>query len=62
LKIDRLQQIKYCGQSIIDNAESILGDEKFRQDLKIIVEFQANEIPTIKVERRFIPESVVKHI
>lgn len=57
---NRLKQIKQVGQSIIDNAESILGTEPFRIDLIITATFNANESPTIKVERRFIPEGVVR--
>lgn len=55
---DRLKQIRQVGQSIIDNAESILGTEPFRTDLVIKATFHVNEVPEIIVERHFIPEGV----
>ena len=56
---DRLKQIKDAGQAIIDNAESIMGNEQFRTGLTIHVEFPLHDIPTITVERSFIPDRVV---
>lgn len=59
---DRLQQIKDAGQSIINNAESILGNEEYRTELSIIVTLKANEIPEIRIERSFIPETYVNRL
>ena len=56
---DRLKQIRQVGQSIIDNAESILGSEPFRTDLIITATFHPYEAPEIIVERHFIPEGVI---
>lgn len=57
---ERLNQIKQVGQSIIDNAESILGDERFRTDLVIKATFYCHELPEIIIERHFIPETVIE--
>lgn len=53
-----IDQIKHCGQTIIDNAESILGDERYFMSLTVIFDIQRNKncIPDIQVQRRFIPE------
>ena len=56
----RLKQIRQVGQSIIDNAESILGSEPYRTDLIITATFHPRELPTITVERHFIPEGVIR--
>ena len=57
---ERLKQIRQVGQSIIDNAASILGNEEFRCGLIISAEFNPRELPVITVKRTFIPEGVVK--
>ena len=57
---ERLEQIRQVGESIISNAESILGHEDFRSDLIIHATFHPGELPTIIVERHFIPEGVVR--
>lgn len=56
---ERLKQIKQAGQSIIDNAESILGTESYRNDLIITVKLLCHQVPEIIVKRTFIPEGVI---
>lgn len=53
-----LTQIKNCGQSIIDNAESILGDERYFMRVNVsfdILRLRA-EIPKLEIKREFTPE------
>ena len=53
-----IQQIKNCGQSIIDNAESILGDERYFMRLNVsfdILRLKV-QVPNIEVKREFTPE------
>ena len=53
-----IQQIKNCGQSIIDNAESILGDERYFMRLNVsfdILRLKV-EVPNIEIKREFTPE------
>ena len=59
MKQNRLQQIKDVGQSIIDNAESILGTEKYRSGFVIRAEFEPHKPPIITIERKFLPEKLV---
>ena len=61
-KEQRIQQIKACGQSIIDNAESIFGDYKYSTDLKIIVDLPCREHPTIQAVKSFVPEGFIENI
>ena len=56
----RIQQIKDCGQSIIDNAERIYGDYKYSRGLEIVVRLDVNEVPTITVLREFLPERFIE--
>lgn len=52
----RIQQIKDCGQSIIDNAESIYGNFEYPASLEIVVSMPINEFPIITVKRDFYSE------
>lgn len=57
-----IQQIKNCGQSIIDNAESILGNERYFMRLNVsfdILRLKA-EVPSIEIKREFTPEKEFK--
>ena len=56
---ERIQQIKYCGQSIIDNAESIYGNFEYPASLEIVVSMPIKEFPIITVKRDFNSEIMV---
>lgn len=56
---DRIQQIRECGQAIIDNAESIYGSMKYPQGLSIVIEMQVNELPVIAYKRNFLPDGTI---
>lgn len=56
---ERIQQIKDCGQSIIDNAESIYGDYECPANLEIVVTMNILEFPKITVKRDFFSEIMV---
>ena len=51
---DRIQQIRDCGQSIIDKAETIYGDYGCPTNLRVVITVNTNEVPTITVEREFL--------
>lgn len=56
-----IQNIKDCGQSLIDNAEKIANDFKYHTNLTITCHpFGSDECPHIVVETEFLPENVVK--
>ena len=59
-----IKQIKNCGQSIIDNAESILGNERYFESITVIFDINRdrNWMPDIQIQRRFIPESEIENI
>ena len=50
---ERIQQIKDCGQSIIDKAESIYGDYGYPTNLTITITMETRDLPTITVNREF---------
>lgn len=52
-----IEHIKACGQSIIDNAEKIVGDYKFDAGTYIELHVgKCDEAPYISVTKDFIPE------
>lgn len=61
---EMLQQIKDCGESIIKNAERILGDEKYFLNTTVMftINRDRNILPKINVRRDFIPEQQIDRI
>ena len=56
-----IQNIKDCGQSLIDNAEKILNNYKYRQGLVITCYVdEEDRAPYIRIDEEFIPEGVIK--
>lgn len=54
-----IQNIKDCGQSLIDNAEKIVRDYKYRQGLVITCYVdEYDRAPYISVQEEFIPENL----
>lgn len=57
-----IKRVKDAGESLIKNAESIVGDEKYLCDLQIIVDLGIidEEIPNIEIRRQFYPEKTIE--
>lgn len=55
-KEDITDQVKACAESIITNAESIVGTEQFMTDLTITIYINRGELPRVNVDRNFLPE------
>lgn len=50
---ERIQQIRDCGQTITEKAESIYGDYACPTNLQVVITMKANELPNITVNREF---------
>ena len=61
-KEERIQQLKDCGQTIIDNADSIYGNYGLPQGLKVIIDMPVKGLPTITLERNFAPEGLIERL
>lgn len=58
-----MQNIKDCGQSLIDNAENMVGDYKFFRDITITCYVnESGEAPYVSIDTSFIPENFIKRI
>lgn len=56
----RIQQIKDCGQTITEKAESIYGDYACPTNLQVVITMKANELPTITVNREFFSDIMLE--
>lgn len=57
-----VEQIRDCGQALIDNAEIIAGGYQYQVDpLKIKILIEEEEIPQISVGQNFIPEAWIEN-
>ena len=58
-----IQRIKDCGQYLIDNAEIILGEEKYLRELYVTCNFfDRSEPPYITINKDVIPDSFIERI
>lgn len=58
-----IQQIRDCGQSIIDNAEKIYNSFEFPTNgIEIMVDVQKDSDPMITIVKKFLPESFIKRM
>ena len=58
-----IQNIKDCGQSLIDNAEKMIGDYQFFRDITITCYVnETDQAPYVNIDASFIPENFIKRI
>ena len=58
---EMIRQVREIGESLIKNAESIVGDEEYLCSLHISFEVNPrDEAPMITIERSFYPEKFVE--
>lgn len=61
IRNELIQRIKYCGQYIVDNAETILGEEKYIINLYLTCNFfDRSEVPYVTVNKDIIPDGFIE--
>lgn len=60
LREEGIRQIKEIGESLILNAESIVGTEKYLCNVCIRVKIEPGDIPKIDISRTFFPEGCLE--
>ena len=57
-----IKRVKDAGESLIKNAESIVGDEKYLCDIQISIDVGSfgEEVPKIEIQRQFYPEKTIE--
>lgn len=61
---EMVQQIKDCGESIVKNADAILGNEQYFLALTVMFEIKRDrsQLPSIMIQRQFLPEHQIEVI
>ena len=59
--IDRVKMLQLCAQDIIENADKLLADVPYYQDCDIVIHMETNDVPTVKVLQRYIPEAIINY-
>ena len=61
IRNELIQRIKYCGQYIVDNAETILGEDKYIADLYLTCNFfDRSEALYVTANRDIIPDGFIE--
>ena len=59
--IDRVKMLQLCAKDIAENADKILADVPYYQDCDIVIHIANNNVPTVKVFQRYIPEDIINY-
>ena len=59
--VNRVDSLRLCAQDIAANAEKLLADVPYYQDTDVVIHMENNDVPTVKVIQRYIPEEIVKY-
>ena len=59
--IDRVKMLQLCAQDITENADKLLADVPYYQDCDIVIHIANNNVPTVKVFQRYIPEDIINY-
>lgn len=60
MRPDRKDEIVACCNAIIRNAEKIVDDYGYDNELHICIDFDLRETPTITIKKKIIPEELVE--
>ena len=62
-KEETVLRIKEAAQSIIDNAESIVGNEKTRTNISITIDVNnIDQLPIVNITKELIPEGFLNRM
>lgn len=59
---ERVQQIRDCGQFLIEKAETLYGEYRCRGSLRIVIELGTNTQPKMTVERSIVPDTFIERM
>ena len=58
---NRVNMLQLCAQDIAANADKLLADVPYYQDFDIVIHIANNNVPTVKVLQRYIPEAIINY-
>ena len=56
----KVEQLKVCAETIIKNAESIVGDERYQGCITVSIMLDPEERPYIRIYKDIYPDETVK--
>lgn len=56
-----VDMLRKCAQDIAVNADKLLADVPYYQDCDIVIHIENNDVPTVKVLQRYIPEGIINY-
>ena len=59
--MNRVDMLRKCAQDIAANADKLLADVPYYQDCDIVIHIGNNDVPTVKVLQRYIPEDIINY-
>lgn len=59
---EQVMRIREVGESLIKNAESLAGCEKYLTSVDILIRINKDGVPAITVTREFTPEKTVERL
>lgn len=59
--VNRVDILRLCAQDIAANADKLLADVPYYQDTDVVIHIENNDVPTVKVLQRYIPEAIVNY-
>ena len=62
VRMELITQVREIGESLIKNAESIVGTEKYLNGISISIDFDYFSIPEIDVNKSFYPEKYMERV
>lgn len=57
-----VEELKASAESIIKNADSIIGSEPYKRDIYVAITLKHDESPNISVEKNIVPERIINSI
>lgn len=52
----KVEELKACAETIIKNAESIVGDEQYQGRISVSITLDPTERPNIRIDRDIFPD------
>lgn len=59
--VNRVNMLRLCAQDIAANADKLLAEVPYYQDTDVVIHMENNDVPTVKVLQRYIPEAIVNY-
>ena len=59
--VNRVKMLQLCAKDIAANADKLLADVPYYQDVDVVIHIGNRDVPTVKVLQRYIPEAIINY-